>query len=639
MDYIKKSVKTGKALYTAVDGAIRNPDQFLHGQQQQQQQQQHYQQQQIPQGQGQPQHNLQQHPPFPPRPGAQPYNNGPNHSVSYQPQTTGYIQSPQLPPRPQTVDPYPQQQAHRDDQQSQQYTGYVPSSAPYTQTPHPANSQLAWPPPQHIFSSVQPPSQPPLSPTQPPPQAVTLSPMQQPPAAFTPNQFSQPYSPPPTSAFSPPLPSTQSFSQMSPVTSAATPVSQPFSPTLPPSTVGTVSPQLSTHTYSFPQNNGQYHGQATPPPPTQNPTFGSHAGLALNPYHAPSAIPSSGPIVPKSFQSPQLPNSYDEPSGPVSPPPFHSPELSYPYDYQPNAGHQQITFIAELPEDNFASQAVELPAEVPADLFPSSKPAEHNEEGEGFAHARSPLEHNVATRIGKSGKSVDIAHGQPGSSPDQSPSTRGETPITPPSTVTAREQVQQPTPLHPQTSSVPATHTTHPPYQWQPPACSPLAVYNPSIFPPMPGSPQSQPAPFQQAQSGANTSAYIAYLQPQQPAPYQQPHTENQGYVAYGQQQQQQQYPAPQPAYSIPAPVPYSQPVSVERMGSLAQRAQQMSLNSEPSAQFPYRATGSEDHKAPLQQPSFGLLTGYAPQNQTHQVDSNVNAPGYHPHGPPPPYM
>lgn len=637
MDYLKKSVKTGKALYTAVDGAIRNPDQFLaQGQQQQQNsQQQYYQQQQIPQGQvqGQPQYNLQQPPPFPPRPVAQPHNNGPNHSVSYQQQTTGYTQSPQLPPRPQTVGPYSQQQVFEENQQyqtvNQQFTGHTPTNAPYTQTPHPTNSQPAWQPPQQVFCPVQQPSQPAFSPMQPPPQS-TFSPQ----PVFTPLQSSQPYSPPPIGAFSP-LASTQPYSQMSPVqpvspiTSYVTPVSQPFSPPLPSSTPGIESHQLSTYTYSFPPYHDQYQGDSTPPPPTQNPIFGSHAGLALNPYHAPSAIPSSGPIVPQPSHSPQLLNTYSQSGGPMSPPPSQSPQFPKLYN-QPSSECQQAAFIAELPEDNFASQAVELPAELPADLLPSN-PAEHNRTGDDLAHTRAISEQNTGIHIGTSGIPTDTARGQPEGSPSQSLSMGGETPIIPTSTVTPNEQIQQPAPLHPQPSVVPAAHTTPPPAQWQPPASFPSAVYSPSVFPPMPGSPQSQSSPFQQAQSAANTSGYIAYSQSQQPAPYQQPHTENQGYVAYGQQQQ----PVPQPAYSNPVPL--------GRMGSLAQRAQQLSLSNVetngPSAQFPYRAAGNDDYKGSVQQQSFGYAQQNHTQRQVGESTVNVNAPGYHPHGLPPPYI
>ena len=219
-----------------------------------------------------------------------------------------------------------------------------------------------------------------------------------------------------------------------------------------------------------------------------------------------------------------------------------------------------------------------------------------------------------------------------------------ETPIIPPSTVTPSEKIQQPTPVHPQTNTVASTNTTPPPAQWQAPASA--TAYQPSTYTALPGpgqnSPQAHSAPLQQAHSGANTSGYVAYSHPQQQAPYQQPNigAGNMGYVAYGQPQQ----PLPPVAYGSPPQSPYGQPLPQERMGSLAQKAQQMTLNSQPngpSAQFPYRTPGPDDQnhaQGPVQPQSFGLPAGYPQQNQGPQGPPNVNSPGYHPHGPPPSY-
>lgn len=622
MDYLKKSVKTGKALYTAVDGAIRNPDQFLtHGQHNQQQphgQQQQYYQQQIPQA----QYNPHQPPPYPPRPGAQPisspaYNNGSQQSVSYQQQPTGYTPNPQLPPRPQTVGPYPQmsQSIHQQYQQgttqaNEQFTGHIPATQP-------TSSQPAWQPnqqiPQQLFSPVQQPSQPVFSPVQQPLQPI-----------FSPVQSFLPCSPPPVGAYNQ---LSSPVQPVSPMTTSATPVSQPFSPPLPAATPGIPSPQLGTNTHSFPAHNTQFQGHITPPP------FGSHAGHAINPYHAPSATPSSGPIVAPPSQTPHLPNPYT----------------------QSSSGSQQTSFIAELPEDNFANQPVELPAELPGD-FLSSKPAEHNSRTENVSHASTNPMHTTGTSMTTMpGKSVDELQtsipGHLGSSKDKPVSVGGETPIIPLSTVTPNERIQQPTPLHSQASPMSTAQTTPPSTQWQPHVPSPTPVYNPCTFPSMPGSgpssPHSHSVPFQQTHAVANSSGYIAYSQPQQPARYQQPQPGNSDYIAYGQRQQQPVTQAP--CSNSPVYATYGQPAPLQRMGSLAEKAQQMSLNNQsggPSAQYPYRALGPEDRKlaqSPVQQQSFGQSPGhstvYSEQSQPLQVPINPNAPGYHPHGPPPSYI
>ncbi|QDS70072.1 hypothetical protein FKW77_004517 [Venturia effusa] len=598
MDYLNKSAETRKALYTAVDGAIRNPDHFLaHGQ--------HLQQY------GQPQ-----------------YNNAPDHSASYQQQTTAYSQSSSLPTRPQTSGTYPQPEVNHENQQypppDAQFASHGPASAPYTQTPHPTDSQPAWQPQEQISSPLQQAS-PVFYPVQPPAQTTQQ--------ALTPIQSSRAYPPPRVGAFSPPLPSAQSYNQISPVqpvspiTSCPIPASQSFSPPPPSSTPGIVSPQASTHSYSFSPDSGQYQGHVTPPP-VQNPAFGSHAGLALNPYHAPSAIPSVGPLVSMPWQSAHIPDALTQSSGLASPPLSQSPQSMNSYN-QAGSGYHHTAFMAELPEDSFASRPVELPAELPADLLPS-EPTEHNRTEDGQAHTETRYELDTGTHMATFGNPADNAHGRFDSPPKQPSSTEVDTPVISPSIVTRIEQVQQLNPLNPQTSSIPVIQTTPPPTRWQDLASSPTAVYNPSTFSPMPSSQYS--ALFQQTESVPSTSGYTAYSKPQQPASCPQPHNGIQGYVPYG----QEQHPIPQAAYSNPAKAPYA---PLEQMGSLAQSAQQMSLHSEPSAQFPYRTAGGEDCKDPSQPQPFGLQTENTQQDHTQQPELNVNAPGYHPHGPPPPYM